>query len=217
MIDIKLSVLILTHNRPNLFKRCVASVILDKPEWAEIIVNNDSKDIEEINGPQYFYEKHEDLSDTYKFLWNKSIGKYVYFLEDDDFVNKSFWGMIDGALKDANENNIMFTYIPENNKRLYFEYFPVIELEYDLSGREAIDKTGEEHFQLGQVLFFKKSVSGFVSGNILENDLKLFLKSTSKTNLVNKPIYTQTTDGLDNISWPSTCKDYRFMEPGGVV
>ena len=46
----KLSVLIPTHNRPKLFTRCLTSVLdtLDGLEF-EVIVNNDSNDITEIN------------------------------------------------------------------------------------------------------------------------------------------------------------------------
>ena len=45
----KLSILILTHNRPKLFKRCIKSVIKNLPDFdIEILVNNDSNDIEEV-------------------------------------------------------------------------------------------------------------------------------------------------------------------------
>ena len=44
-----LSILILTHNRPQLFKRALTSVLNNLPDYEiEILVNNDSQDIEEI-------------------------------------------------------------------------------------------------------------------------------------------------------------------------
>lgn len=42
----KLSILILTHKRPELFQRCLESALHMLPENVEIIVNNDSNDIQ---------------------------------------------------------------------------------------------------------------------------------------------------------------------------
>ena len=45
----KLSILILTHNRPLLFERCINSVLRNLPNYEiEILVNNDTNDIKEI-------------------------------------------------------------------------------------------------------------------------------------------------------------------------
>jgi hypothetical protein len=213
----KISILILTHKRPILFERCVKSVVKNKPDWAEIIVNNDSNDIEEIQGATYHYEKHEDLSNTYRFLWEKSVGKYIYFLEDDDFVNKKFWNIIDDALIGEEKLNHIFKYIPENDIKKYFAYFPKIrgKLNKYIDGIEYINKFGAEHFQLGQVVFYKGGINEFVSGNKIENDLKLFLSSQVQSKIIDKPIYTQTTDGGDNISWNELCTDMRFMGERG--
>ena len=61
----KLSILILTHNRPDLFQRCLHSVLsqLDDRTDVEIIVNNDSNDIREINDSRvtYYYKSFEIL------------------------------------------------------------------------------------------------------------------------------------------------------------
>ena len=55
----KLSILILTHNRPLLFERCINSVLNNLPNYdIEILVNNDSNDITEIHNDKvniYYY------------------------------------------------------------------------------------------------------------------------------------------------------------------
>jgi glycosyltransferase involved in cell wall biosynthesis len=62
----KLSILILTHNRPILFKRCINSVLNNLPNFdIEILVNNDSKDITEI------YHDNVNIFYYYK-LWFKT-------------------------------------------------------------------------------------------------------------------------------------------------
>ena len=81
----KLSILILTHNRPKLFKRCIDSVIKNLPDFdIEILVNNDSNDIEEVYSEnitiKYFYKKYKELGETYRFLYFESKGEYIFFL-----------------------------------------------------------------------------------------------------------------------------------------
>ena len=44
----RLSILILSHNRPYLFRRCLESVLKQLQDDIEVIVNNDTQDIEEI-------------------------------------------------------------------------------------------------------------------------------------------------------------------------
>ena len=88
----KLSILLLTHNRPELFDRAIRAIIPQLKEGIEVIVNNDSNDIREISHPliTYRYRKFINLSDIYKFLFNQSKGEYVYFAEDDDYVTDDF-------------------------------------------------------------------------------------------------------------------------------
>ena len=95
-----LSILILTHNRPQLFKRALTSVLNNLPDYEiEILVNNDSQDIEEIYSDdvhiEYSYFTDADLSLVYKHLFDRAIGDYVFFLEDDDYINKNFFEDID--------------------------------------------------------------------------------------------------------------------------
>lgn len=207
--NIKVSILILTHNRPKLFKRCIGSVVVDKPEWAEIIVNNDSNDIEEIEGAKYYYEKHKDLSKTYKFLWDKSKGDFIYYLEDDDYVVTDFWKILRNNTDLDKDKNYIFNYIPHINT-LYYKYFNDME-ECHCDAGEIGEKINKEHFQLGMVLFYKDGIDGYVSGNKLENDYLLLMQTKVMSVIIKKPIYKQTTDGKDNISWTNTCNDKRFV------
>ena len=88
--DVDISVLIPTHNRPALFDRAIRSVFNTTTSLKlEIIVNNDTRDISEIYSDipvKYMYTQHEDLSIIYKRLIDKSTGRLVCFLEDDDYM-----------------------------------------------------------------------------------------------------------------------------------
>ena len=71
----KLSILILTHNRPELFNRALSSIFnTDVGSGLNIYVNNDTCDIQEIESTdhdiKYYYKTYDDLTDTYKFLFD---------------------------------------------------------------------------------------------------------------------------------------------------
>jgi len=179
-----ISILILTHNRPKLFRRCLESLLNQKnlPENIEILVNNDSNDILEITHPKvtYFYKKLE-LGKIYKFLFSKAIGEFIYFLEDDDYLFPMFFNKLN--LKyDLNYGNYA-----KINTRPQKDYF-------------------EKDFQLGQILFKKKliTIGEFPNTNDLDNDYKLFKLLKNKTKKIfktKKYYFRQTTDGQDNISF----------------
>ena len=182
----KLSVLILTHNRSKLFERCIQSVLLNKPAWAEILVNNDTSDITEIPGATYYYEKNpDDISKTYKHLFDAAIGEFIYYLEDDDYVVSNFWDIISN---DLGNDNLMYQYVPEKDMNLYFERF-------------IYNPDINRHFQLGQIAFKKKDLDPFPEGNDIENDWALKESLKSGCISIPKPIFVQTLDGGDNMSF----------------
>ena len=82
----KISILILTHKRPELFKRCINSVITAYNKFplknnVEILVNNDSNDIQEIYSNLsiiYSYNNY-NLGNLYFDLFKRANGEYVYF------------------------------------------------------------------------------------------------------------------------------------------
>jgi len=190
-----ISILILTHNRPKLFERAIKSIMDNLPDYpVEIIVNNDSNDIEEVEGATYYYEKHEDLSHTYKFLLDKATQEYIYFLEDDDYLLPKFFSKLDFKY-DINFINYRHEDINDCIDRFKRDF--------------AVE---EEDFQLGQILFKKSLVKEFPIGNILSNDWTLF-QSLNKDSmkLIEDILWVQTTDGKDNISFPEYNKDKRFM------
>lgn len=188
----KLSILILTHNRPELFKRCINSVLRNKPENVEILVNNDSNDIEELDGATYFYNRSEDISDLYKFLFDKAKGEFIWFLEDDDYAVKKIYENI------FVKQNTIFRYVPFTGAKDYIDFW----------NRNTFDY----NFQLSQMVFRKKDLTIFPTLNNLQNDLKIY-KTVNANNQfihINIPIYYQTTDGKDNISFYQFNKDERF-------
>lgn len=202
----KLSILILTHNRPQLFRRCLKSVIENKfyanvADSIEILVNNDSNDIQEINASniKYFYNTFEgennQLTKKYKFLLDSAVGEYVYFLEDDDYLLKDGLQKIWNSIADSKLKLIKHLYMTNERFKSRTEMIKFIQ--------ECKD------FQLCQVVFNRELLNSIEFPEIdrLDNDYLIFKRCLQKCQkheyLNNKVfIYRLTFDGGDNISVP---------------
>lgn len=194
MID--LSILIPTHNRPKYFQRCLKSAIEFCPN-AHIIVNNDSCDIEETYDVDYYYYEGKCLSDVYRFLVNKVKTKYLYFLEDDDFLLPGFENKIKNVLTE--DHDLIFgKYIPCDkdftDSRTFKYTFNLICNQFNIES---------EYFQLGQTIFKRSLFDEFkwFKDSDIHNDYKLvkhFLKDHNYIS-INKFFYRQCYVG-DNIS-----------------
>lgn len=189
-----MSILILTHNRPELFQRCLLSALKNIPDNVEIIVNNDSNDIEEIQHPQvqYFYENPEHLSDKYKYVLDKAKGEFIYYLEDDDYLVDSFYEVLN-----------------------YINGYDIIHgLYYPSWNDNWIAKCARnEDLQLGQFIMRRELVNEwqFPKDSHIHNDQKLvdfLLRNGATTLLLHKVLYIQTIDGGDNISFPESPNYY---------
>jgi glycosyltransferase involved in cell wall biosynthesis len=198
----KISVLLLTHNRPLLFKRCIDSLLHNLPDSIEILVNNDSSDIVPVIHPQvsYFYFSDDSLSSVYKFLFDKASNEYIFFLEDDDFLVPDFWSNLSSSFDHS--DLFYMNFITEKISDQVFPFQFKIESENNL-------------FQLSQLIFKKNTVSSFPSIDHLHNDWFLFQNilsniSFSNIKLISIPMFAQTVDGKDNISFKQYCSDIRF-------
>jgi glycosyltransferase involved in cell wall biosynthesis len=214
----KLSILILTHNRPKLFKRCLESVLDQITPNVEILVNNDSCDIEEIDHPQvkYYYCNPNSLCEIYKFLLEQSQGEYVYYLEDDDYLTKDFLSIkLDADL-------IVGNYYP-TYKTADILISMTMYKDAEITSQQFITNLNTEHLQLSQHIYTRSHIADFdfpMDSNI-HNDIRLTLHAASKTKTIhtlNKVFFYQSTDGGDNISFPESIsrvnitKSLNFLE-----
>lgn len=203
-----LSILILTHNRPRLCKRAIQSTdILKNKIKCEIIVNDDSDtffDHDSINRI-----KSDDISYIYYSLFKLAKGKYIYFLEDDDILTKSFLGVIKRIIDD--DLNLAYcNYIDVYNisRGIEFKKNNTIEFKKFIN-----DYNPDELFQLSRCIFKKEIIKKFPKGNNIYNDYILFKNVHTKyINIFKDIIYKQTTDGKDNISFKKYNKDKRFFK-----
>lgn len=201
----KLSILIPTHNRPQLFWRCLDSVRPMLNGEVEVIVNNDSNDIVPKDyhpNITYYFNKFDNLSQVYEYLLSKATGEYVYFLEDDDYLNESFHTLL--LEGDVIAGNYCPTY-ETANKLDFMRLFK----DNVFDAKQFAKVLNFEHLQLGQFIFKRDTIKDFVfpMDNNVHNDIKLVLHATSNSKQIltsNKVFYYQTIDGGDNISFVET-------------
>lgn len=208
-----ISVLILSHNRPQLFKRCLESVILANMYHnvdLEVIVNNDTNDIVELNGEfiQYQYEKSDNLSDIYKSLFDRAKGEYIYYLEDDDVMGVRFFE----TLSQFDEDIFYFNYSPYKWSMDFVRFFGYAGKNFVNKGH-FLKEYDDHNFQFGQICFRKDSldVNDFPDDNCLQNDFKIFQRLKGTFRSINKILYSQTIDGGDNISFRLLNRDRRWI------
>lgn len=208
-----LDILILTHNRPHLFTRCIDSVLNQTRTDVQVnvYVNNDTSDITEVYDDRfnikYTYNRFEELSDIYRHLYNNSVGDYVLFLEDDDYLHKEYLEHITFAhdvyftnyismpiLNTKGIKSISTTYQP----RKLTECSNLSEFRVGMKYR---------YFQMSQMLFRRKVAKEFYErGTIpstLDYDAKLLnsFPGESTIKYLYKTLWVQTTDGQDNVSF----------------
>jgi glycosyltransferase involved in cell wall biosynthesis len=197
-----LSILILTHNRPHLFKRCLESVLAQIRPGIEVLVNNDSCDIKEIEHPQvkYFYHNPNSLCEIYKFLLVIAQGDYVYYLEDDDYLVSDF------LEQDFRDDLIVGNYCPTYETPDMLTFMTLYKDEYKTT-EVFLANLNTEHLQLSQHIFKRHHISNFNFPNDsnIHNDIKLVIHAAHRARsikTVKKVFYYQTIDGGDNISFP---------------
>ena len=204
-----ISILMLTHNRPHLFQRALNSVLKTNVMNLEILVNNDSCDIEETNSNshdvKYFYNKHDDITKIYRFLFESTTRDFVYFLEDDDYINRKFFDYIDLNCDINFMNYISTPLVSEVGlQRAVLLTSQNTNKETPVLYEDFIQTFAPRYFQLGQLLFRKSKLAEFpYSKNCIQNDLMMFnnFKHDSVVNYIDTPLWVQTTDGKDNISF----------------
>jgi len=201
----KISILLPTHNRPDLFTRCINSILYANEIYhmdIEIIVNNDTCDIQEIesNMIRYIYYSSNNLSKIYEKLFVEARGEFIYYLEDDDYMHEYFFKKLDLS-KDINYMNYKRFDLAPINYITHMKNFEIEKINQD--------------FQLSQILFKKSllDIWEFPQDNNLHNDWKIFdtIRDRGDIHIIKHMMFTQTIDGNDNISFPKLNKDNRWI------
>lgn len=177
-----LSIIIATHNRPKLLKKCINSLIGQINKEVEIIVvdNHPKKTAKNIVSKykkvKYSFEKNTGLSFARNNGWKKAEGKYVAYIDDDSIADDKFVGSILGFIKKKPEIEAFGgSYSRYSNKKIPF-WFPS---NYGTmnNGRFLKKLTIGREWLSGTNMIFKKSLLKKVKG--FNNELGMNGKKVS--------------------------------------
>lgn len=207
MEGIKLSILILTHNRPKLLEKAVESVARGDIRDVEVVILNTG---EPFNPPDkwkvdYYYNPRLELTESYEFLIQKAKGEYSVFLEDDDrLIFNTIW---DNILRYEHDLYLFNNYV---NDEIGHKFVTTkIWSDQEFNSRELlqkipkIDSNGEYH--LGQLVFKTDLAQAieFPDSNCIGMDeyfLYKLLTLACSAMTCSQPSYMATVHG-NNLSW----------------
>lgn len=145
---IKLSIIIPVFNAENTLKRCLNSVLQQKDDELEIVVINDgSKDLSDeimqeykLRYPEiisYYKKQNTGVADTRNYGIEKAKGKYIMFLDSDDYIDIHLYNIIKQYIeRDIELIKFKLQRVDENNNIIEKVTGPIFE-----------KTTGEEGFK----------------------------------------------------------------------
>ena len=98
--ELNLSIIVPVYNTEKYLEKCLNSILKNIPQKTEVIVVNDGSPDNSENIIKKFEEKYSDiikyfkkqnggLSDTKNFGISKATGKYITFVDSDDYVDEN--------------------------------------------------------------------------------------------------------------------------------
>ena len=222
----KINVLLLTHNRPEMFKECLKSFMASYDELPfhrrqciQLTVLCDDGSISSEDCPEMatFIDAKEtsDISNNYKTLFESAISQgsdYSYYLEDDDLLFKHSLDLMLDAIR-SDRPIYLFQYKMcqtlreklsnvEIFKQLKITSFSDFKHYSNISKEKFIESYNDEHFQLGMLLFKtdELSLDNFPKGRIMYNDYQLFKNVNGRVQLIFTEIFQQRFSHGTNIS-----------------
>ena len=96
----KVSVIIPAYNSEKSISRCIDSILIQEMQDFELIIVNDGSTdkTEEVvlsyasrlgNKLKYYYKQNTGVADTRNFGMDKASGKYILFVDSDDYIDKN--------------------------------------------------------------------------------------------------------------------------------
>lgn len=207
MERIKLSILILTHNRPEMFHEALATVNDGFIKDLEVVVLNNGNDfnLKKKSKIKYHHKPGLGLTDSYKYLIDQAKGEYAVFLEDDD---KLILNVLWEKMMMYDYDLYLFNYFVNNETNHKF-YPKQIWKDKEYKSLDFLmemhDLDPEADFHLGQVMFRTKLAKSIVFPNtdIIGMDEYFLYKMITLSGSIltsSQPGYMARVHG-DNLSW----------------
>lgn len=219
----KISVIISVYNTKKYLKKCLESIIVDDYKELEILVIDDHSEessfdlIKKINDKRikYIYkEKNVGLSIIKQYGLDIAKGKYVIFIDSDDYIEKnSIKRMYDNIKKYKADISICDMVYVYPNKMYKFTKNKVVKLFNRKEAMKALYLDRGITFSLSNKLFKKELFKGLYINDIkLAEDNNIIYKVFDR---VNKVVYDPFggyyyVQRKDSVSHQSKIDNYRI-------
>lgn len=172
----KLSVIIPVYNREKTIKQAIDSIIEQLDENVELMIVNDGSTDETKNvvkdyltkykeNISYYEKENEGIAATRNFGITHAKGKYVMFVDSDDYINRNLISSVQTYLEqDIDIIKFKLTCVNEQNEEIYKIDGPCFS---NLDGQEAFNKLvfSDKLIDSPCVYVFKKEL--FINNNLL--------------------------------------------------
>ena len=171
----KVSVIIPVYNTSKYIEKCLDSIVNQTMKDIEIIVINDgstdnSKEVimnyinkHEATKIKYYEKKNGGLSDSRNYGVRKATGKYISFIDSDDYINENLYKNLEKYMDDEVDLiKFKMQTVDENNKLIEKLDGPTFEA---CNGEEAFQKLCTEDFFLEVACIYLYKRSFFLENN----------------------------------------------------
>lgn len=133
--NIDISIIVPVYNTEKYIKKCIDSLINQTYSNIEILLVNDGtkdnseKIIKEYKDERikYYKKENEGIGKTRNFGIDKSCGKYLMFIDSDDYISNDCCEKLISCAKKTNSDLVVSDFYKENGKEL--EYIKIIDFE----------------------------------------------------------------------------------------
>lgn len=198
----KYSIIIPVYNSQEYIKKCLDSILIQKYDYEIILIDDGSIDnsgkicdeyAKKFNNIIAYHQKNKGVSSTRNFGIKHSSGKFVLFIDSDDYISKKYFSIIEENLNDLN-HLLCFNISYDNGKSNNYKQIN------KFSGNKA-----KKIYILKKYGLFNSPVNKVYSNLIIQNN-NLFFDETIESgedyifnvdyfncidniNLINDPLY----------------------------
>ena len=198
--NIDISIVVPIYNAEKYLKRCIDSIINQTKKELEIILINDGstdnskKIIKEYKDKRikYFKNENQGIGKTRNFGIEKATGKYLMFLDSDDFLDKNICKYLYNKCEKDNLDIAIcdfYRYLDKDNKEILKQ--PEFKNSSLKDNPEIISENLAPWAKLYRTDIIKENDIKFVR-NLKYEDAPFVIKALDKASLigkVNKPLY----------------------------
>ena len=215
----KYSVIIPVYNGEKTVARCLNSLLKQNYNSAEILLINDGSTdntdeicknyMKKYSAVRYFAKENGGVSSARNIGLNHASGRYILFVDCDDYVSEQYFRIVDQALSNAPVDMLVFSWVSvcgdSSNTAVLSDQF--------LQGPGEVAKWAERAMQTGQFgsLWSKAFRTDFIQANNLRfnESLKIaedwsfifrYILLTESVQILSAPLYMVSLDNNESLS-----------------